>query len=124
LTFISQKQYEIVYDLYRTWQPVLALIRKRNGMPGRDNKRFRIKAGIFLMIFSGVFFGLSFVIPMFDFSPKLKVAGVTASLILMEVVFWAGGLLVGKELFTRYKSTLNPVRWFKRKKEGEAGEIR
>lgn len=74
------------------------------------------------MIFSGVFFGLSIVIPMLDLSPKLKVAGVTGSLIMMEVVFWTGGLLVGKELFARYKSYLNPARWFKRKTREEAGE--
>jgi hypothetical protein len=93
-------------------------------MPEKDNKRFRIKAGIFLMIFSGVFFGLSIIIPMLDFNPRLKVAGVTGSLILMEAVFWTGGLLVGKELFARYKSNLNPVRWFKRKNQEEAGKIR
>jgi len=33
----------------------------------------------------------------------------------MEVVFWAGGLLVGKELFTKYKKQLNPVSWFRKK---------
>jgi hypothetical protein len=31
-------------------------------------------------------------------------------------VFWAGGLLVGKELFTKYKNRLNPKNWFKKSK--------
>lgn len=66
------------------------------------------------MIFSGVFFGATFIIPLFDLPTKTKVIASTTSLILMEVVFWAGGLLVGKELFTKYKQKLNPLNWFKR----------
>lgn len=69
------------------------------------------------MIFSGVFFAGTIIIPMLDLPAKTKVAGATTSFILMEIVFWAGGLLVGKELFTRYKKQLNPVNWFKRKKK-------
>jgi hypothetical protein len=39
----------------------------------------------------------------------------------MEVVFWSGGLLVGKELFTKYKNQLNPGNWFKKTKKEEEG---
>lgn len=77
-----------------------------------------IKLGIFLMIFSGVFFGATFIIPLFDLPTKTKVIASGASLVLMEVVFWLGGLLVGKELFAKYKNRLNPRNWFKRGKEG------
>jgi hypothetical protein len=76
-----------------------------------------IKLGIFLMIFSGVFFGLTFIFPLFDLPAKTKVIASGTSLVLMEVFFWLGGLLVGKELFTRYKNRLNPGNWFKRGKE-------
>lgn len=78
-------------------------------------KNFQIKLGIFLMIFSGVFFALTFIIPLFELPTKTKVIASTTSFILMEVVFWAGGLLVGKELFTKYKKQLNPRNWFKKK---------
>ena len=74
----------------------------------------QIKLGIFLMIFSGVFFAATFVIPTLDLPVKTKVIASTASLILMEVVFWLGGLLVGKELFKKYKKQLNPKNWFKK----------
>ena len=50
-----------------------------------------------------------------DLPVKTKVIASTTSLILMEVVFWLGGLLVGKELFTKYKKQLNPKSWFKKK---------
>jgi hypothetical protein len=78
-------------------------------------KKFQIKAGIFLMIFSGVFFAATLLIPMLSLPAKTKVILATSSFILMEIVFWAGGLLVGKELFIRYKRQLNPVNWFNRK---------
>lgn len=67
------------------------------------------------MIFSGVFFGATFIIPLFDIPTKSKVILSTTSLVLMEVVFWSGGLLVGKELFAKYKKQLNPKNWFKTK---------
>ena len=66
------------------------------------------------MIFSGVFFAATFIIPLFDLPTKTKVIASTTSLVLMEVVFWSGGLLVGKELFTKYKSQMNPRNWFKK----------
>ena len=79
-----------------------------------QNKNIRIRLGILMMIFSGVFFGAALVIPMLDIPVKVRIISVSASLVLMEVVFWSGGLLVGKELFVRYKQRLNPMRWFKK----------
>jgi membrane-anchored protein YejM (alkaline phosphatase superfamily) len=78
------------------------------------HKNRRIKLGIFLMIFSGVFFAATIIFPLTDLPVKTKVIASTISLVLMEIVFWSGGLLVGKELFTRYKRKLNPISWFKK----------
>lgn len=91
---------------------------KHNSMGYTDMKKtknWQIKLGISLMIFSGVFFAATFIIHMFDLPTRIKVIASTTSLILMEVVFWAGGLLVGKELFTKYKKQLNPKNWFQKK---------
>jgi hypothetical protein len=33
--------------------------------------------------------------------------------IFAEVTFWVGGILMGKELFDKYKSLLNPKNWKK-----------
>ncbi len=81
----------------------------------KSPKHFRIKLGIFLMIFSGLFFALIFIIPLLDLPTRVKVVGATASYVIMQVVFWAGGLLAGREIFTRYKKQMNPVNWFKRR---------
>lgn len=83
----------------------------------KNSKNRQIKLGIFLMIFSGVFFAATFIIPFFDLPTKIKLIASTTSLVLMEVVFWSGGLLVGKELFTKYKNRMNPKNWFKKQKE-------
>ncbi len=80
------------------------------------NKNLQIKLGIFLMVFSGVFFAATLIIPFLNLPARTKVVAASASFILMEVVFWSGGLLVGKELFVRYKKQLNPVNWFKRQR--------
>jgi hypothetical protein len=81
----------------------------------KDRKHMRIKLGIFLMVFSGVFFALALIIPVLDMPTRTKVVAATASFVMMEVVFWSGGLLVGKELFTRYKKRLDPRSWFAKK---------
>jgi len=89
---------------------------------GKQKNR-KIKTGIFLMLFSGVFFAATLIIPFFDLPTKVKVAASTTSFVLMEVVFWLGGALVGKELFTRYKQKLNPRNWLKKKKDND-GDIK
>jgi hypothetical protein len=85
----------------------------------KGKKQMRIRLGIFLMVFSGVFFALTLIIPVLELPTKTKVVAATASFIMMEVVFWTGGLLVGKELFTRYKKRLNPMGWFTKKRSQE-----
>ncbi len=83
----------------------------------RKGKHRQIKLGIFLMIFSGVFFIATLVIPLLDIPAKTKIMASTTSFVLMELIFWAGGLLVGKELFAKYKKQLNPGNWFKKKEK-------
>jgi hypothetical protein len=98
--------------LKQTYFLIRGFIEMGNEKLTRKNRR--IKLGIFLMIFSGVFFAATLIFPLTQLPVKTKVIASTTSLILMEIVFWSGGLLVGKELFTRYKRKLNPVTWFKK----------
>lgn len=50
-----------------------------------------------------------------DNTDKVKIT--TIVIIVGEILFWSGGLLVGKELFGKYKSYFNPKNWFKKKQE-------
>ena len=76
---------------------------------------WKIKWGISLMILASVLFLCIPVVPFLDIEGKTKITISTILFILGEITFWGGGLLVGKELFTKYKSYFNPKNWFKKK---------
>jgi hypothetical protein len=57
-----------------------------------------------------------------NFDTKTKVTISTVLLIIGEITFWGGGLLVGKELFSKYKAYFNPKNWFKKKSEEDIKE--
>ena len=76
--------------------------------------------GIVLIMSSGLAFALMLVIPFLPLTNKTRMIGSGASFIAMEVLFWSGGLLLGKELLVKYKEKLNPKNWVRknRKKPG------
>ena len=69
------------------------------------------------MVLASILFLCIPVVPFLNIDGKTKVTVSTILFILGEVTFWGGGVLVGKELFTKYKSYLNPKNWFKKNKE-------
>lgn len=79
------------------------------------NKNWQIKLGILLVILSGIAFAFIFIIPLLEMDNKYKIIGSSTAFILMEVFFWIGGILIGKELFVKYKSYLNPRNWTNKK---------
>lgn len=79
-----------------------------------SKKNWKLKLGIFLMIVSIPFFLVLVAIPFMNIENKTKITLSTISLVLGEVLFWGGGLLVGKELFSKYKKYFNPKNWFKK----------
>jgi len=78
-------------------------------------KTWRIKLGVFLIILSAIAFLSLLVIPFFKFDGKTLVSITTGIIVIGEVLFWTGGLLVGKEIWNKYKSFLNPINWFKKR---------
>ena len=76
----------------------------------------KIKIGIILIGLSAIMFFIIFVTPFLSFENKYKILLGTICLIIGEISFWVGGALIGKELFNKYKSKLNPRNWFKKKK--------
>jgi hypothetical protein len=79
----------------------------------KSNKQ--IKLGVVLILLSGAAFAIMLIIPFLNLENKTKVIGSSAAFIVMEVLFYVGGFFVGKELFKKYKSYLDPRKWFKRK---------
>lgn len=74
-------------------------------------KSIKFKIGIILILVSIVFFLSIPVIPFLDMGKGVKITVSTVLLVLGELTFWSGGLLLGKELFAKYKSYLNPKNW-------------
>ena len=78
----------------------------------RPRKNWQLRLGVILILACIPFFLLIPVFPFLDLENKAKITLSTVALVTGEVLFWSGGLLVGKELFTKYKSYLNPKNWF------------
>ena len=74
-------------------------------------KTIRFKIGIILILLSFPFFLAIPVVPFLEMESGVKITVSTVLLVLGEIIFWSGGLLLGKELFTKYKSYLNPKNW-------------
>ncbi|GEL05154.1 transporter suffix domain-containing protein [Rummeliibacillus sp. G93] len=79
-------------------------------------KKFVYKLGIGLLIFSMILWLIPVMTPFFPISTKLKAGIITSVLIIAEIIFWIGALLVGKEAAAKFKSYLNPNTWKKAKR--------
>jgi len=80
-------------------------------------KNWKVRLGLLLMIISVPLFLTLPLIPFLDINGKDKVTFSTILIITAEILFWSGGLLLGKEVFSKYKSYFNPISWFKKKTE-------
>lgn len=91
-------------------------------MEKKYNWRFRL--GLVIMIVSVLLFLSLPVIPFLAIESKTKISISTVVFIIAEITFYSGGFLVGKELFSKYKSYMNPKNWFKkRQKSSEETDI-
>jgi hypothetical protein len=95
----------------QTLMHCVGLFRKRIEM----QKNWKFKTGIVLIILSVILFLSLPIIPFLSIDSKTKISISTVVFILAEITFWSGGILLGKELFSKYKSYLNPMNWFKKK---------
>ncbi|MEI6276362.1 MAG: transporter suffix domain-containing protein [Prolixibacteraceae bacterium] len=77
-------------------------------------KSLKFKTGLFLVIACVPFFLAIPVVPFLKLDSGLKITLTTVFLVVGEIMFWSGGLLLGKELLTKYKSYFNPRNWKKK----------
>lgn len=78
-------------------------------------KTWKFKLGIVLLILCVIAFLALPVVPFLDLDNGAKITVSTVLLVIGEITFWTGGLLLGKELFSKYKAYFNPKNWFKKK---------
>ena len=77
-------------------------------------KALKFKIGLILVIGCIPFFLAIPVIPFLKLEGSIKITASTILLVIGEIMFWSGGLLLGKELITKYKSYFNPKNWKKK----------
>ena len=70
---------------------------------------------IILIVLSCILFGLIFVVPFLPLTLAQKGIVITVLVIGMEISWWAGVAIVGKQVITKYRKYLNPRLWFSRK---------
>lgn len=79
------------------------------------HKNWKFKTGILLIILASILFISLLAVPFLDISGKTKITITTVIIVLGEITFWSGGILLGKELFSKYKAYFNPTNWFRKK---------
>ena len=84
---------------------------------------FHAKLAISLLVFSFVPYGLMLSLPYFSLSLKENAICVTACIVSAEVIQWIAILLVGKQLFAKYRKRLMPLKWIKRKNKLENNDV-
>ncbi|MFC2151017.1 transporter suffix domain-containing protein [Bacteroidota bacterium] len=76
---------------------------------------WQLKLGIALIILALLLFSFLFVIHLFKIDNTTKVKLYTITLISQKITLWLGIFLIGERLFVKYKSYLNPKKWFKKR---------
>lgn len=79
----------------------------------KQEKSSLYKLGIGLLILSLSMWLIPIITPFTPLPTKVKAVTITVSIIIAEVMFWIGALLVGKEVAAKFKSYLNPKKWRK-----------
>ncbi len=82
-----------------------------------SNKSLKIKIGITLISISVIIFLFLFAMPFIRFETKLKITLSTILVIFGETIFWVGTVLIGKEVWNKYKSYLKSGKWLNKKKD-------
>ena len=77
----------------------------------KTQKSFAYKLGLGIIIFSLSLWLIPIITPFTPIPTKVKAGIIPGSIILAEILFWLGALLVGKEVANKFKSYLNPKKW-------------
>jgi len=70
--------------------------------------------GIVLLILSFAFYASLLLLPFLTLAGTTKAAAIPVLIVLAEVAFWIGGIILGKEFVTRYRRFLDPRNWRKK----------
>lgn len=83
----------------------------------KQQKSILYKLGMGFLILSLLLWLIPVITPFTSLPTKVKAGAITGSIIIAEVIFWIGALLVGKEVAAKFKGYLNPKNWRKKSEE-------
>lgn len=92
----------------------LKLEKEKVSIEKKQQKSIFYKLGLGLLILSLFVWLIPVITPFTPLPTKIKAGTITGSIIIAEIIFWIGALLVGKEVATKFKSYLNPKNWRKK----------
>jgi len=84
-----------------------------------DIKKVKFRLGIILISVSVTFFLIIFALPFLSMEIKFKLALTTTLIVVGEVSFWVGTILIGKEVYKRFMVKLKSGEWLEKKKDKE-----
>ena len=87
-----------------------------------DKKKLKFRLGIILISISVLFFLIIFALPFISINLKVKVALTTTLIVVGEVSFWVGAILIGKEVYKKFMAELKSGEWLEKKKEDKGNE--
>lgn len=87
-----------------------------------DKKTWVFKFGIILISVSVLFFLFLLALPFVTLDLKLKIVLSTALLVVGEVSFWLGTILIGKDVYLKFKEKLKSGEWLGKKNEDESNK--
>jgi hypothetical protein len=80
---------------------------------------WQFNTGIILIVLSTLLYVSLIVLPFLPIPVSMKL-GITPIIIIVgEIIFWIGGILVGKEIIMKYRRYFNPLYWLNRNKAGD-----
>lgn len=82
-----------------------------------DFKKWKFRVGITLILISVPLFLFLLAIPFLPMGPKFKITLSTVVIVGGEVMFWAGTLMIGKDVYNKFKEKLTSGEWLGKKKE-------
>ena len=82
-----------------------------------DLKKVKFRIGLILISVSVILFLIIFSLPFITLDIKVKIGLTTTLIVVGEVCFWAGTILIGKEVYQKFMVMLKSGEWLKKKKE-------
>ena len=79
-------------------------------------KKWKLKIGITLISVSVAFFLIIFALPFVSMDLKVKIALTSILVVVGEVSFWVGTILIGKDVYLKFKEKLKSGEWLEKKK--------